>query len=297
VTSTIAALLLACCLAVPAEVTVESDKLTLGNIIPFPEGDPRASIALGFAPAPGIARRFLKPELLAKITTVGLKTDDLQLPESVLVRRKAQTLDAELIKAAVQDAFSRQFPNAAVNVLSVDVPQTPVTGGSLEAIATVPARVDFTAPVFVRVDVKGAGFSRSLFVRTLAEVQQPQLVLKNPIAANAPIRRDDVEWLVMPVRAGTSLSSVEKLEGVVASRDLKPGQVLTAELFYAPLLVRRGESVTVRATSGGITIAATMRAKADARFGDTISVEHLSGPGNTSARVIGPRTLETLGVK
>jgi flagella basal body P-ring formation protein FlgA len=65
-------------------------------------------------------------------------------------------------------------------------------------------------------------------------------------------------------------------------------------MLYSPLLVRKGESVTVKATSGGITIAATMRAKSDARFGDTIPVEHLSGPGSTSARVIGTRTLEAL---
>jgi flagella basal body P-ring formation protein FlgA len=268
--------------------------LTLGTIIPFSRGDARASIALGYAPQPGLARRFLKQEITAKIMTAGLKTDDLEIPESVLVHRKAQVLDAEQVKAAVQAAFARQYPNAAVNIVSVDVPQTPVSGGGFDVSATVPAGANLSAPVFVRLDLKGPGFSRSLFVRTVAEVQQPQLVLKNPVVANAQIGKDDVEWQVAPLRAGASVGSLEKLQGFVAARDLQPGQVLTPDMLYSPLLVRKGESVTVKATSGGITIAATMRAKADARFGDTIPVEHLSGPGSTSARVIGTRTLEAL---
>jgi flagella basal body P-ring formation protein FlgA len=291
----IAAIVLACCLAVPADVTVDTDKLTLGDIIPFPEGDSRASIALGYAPQPGVARRFLKAELLGKITASGQKTADLELPDSVLVRRKAQMLDAGLVKSVVEQAFARQYPNAAVNVLSVDVPPTQISSGTVDLTATIPARADLAGPVSVRIDLKGVGFSRSIYARTVAEIQLPQLVLKNPVAANAPISKDDVEWQITPVRAsGPSLGSIEKLDGFVAARDLQPGQVLSIDLLYSPLLVRKGESVTVKATSGGITIAATMRAKADARFGDTIPVEHLSGPGSTSARVIGNRTLEAL---
>jgi flagella basal body P-ring formation protein FlgA len=293
----IAALLLACCLAAPASVTVDTETLTLGTIIPFPVGDARASIGLGYAPQPGLARRFLRQELVAKITTAGLKTDDLVIPESVLIQRKAQTLDAEQVKAAIQQAFSRQYPNAAVNVLSVDVPQTQVSGAGLELTATVPASANLSAPVFVRLDLRAPGFSRNIFVRTIAEVQQPQLVIRNPVAANTPVGKEDVEWKVVPLRAGATVGSIEKLHGFVAARDLQPGQILTSDMLYSPLLVRKGESVTVRSTSGGITIAATMRAKSDARFGDTIPVEHLSGPGITSARVIGTRTLEALGVK
>lgn len=294
----IATLLLACCLSAPADITVDTELLTLGAIIAFPNGDARASIGLGYAPQPGLARRFLKQEITAKIMTAGLKTDDLELPDSVLIHRKAQILDAEQAKAAIHQAFARQYPNAAVNIVSADIPQTQIPGGGLDMTATVPAGANLSAPVFVKLDLKGSGFSRSVFARTVVEVQQPQLVLKNPVIANAQIGKDDLEWKVAPLRAGASAVSMEKLQGFVAARDLQPGQVLTADMLYSPLLVRKGESVTVKATSGGITIAATMRAKSDARFGDTIPVEHLSGPGSTSARVIGTRTLEALqGVK
>jgi flagella basal body P-ring formation protein FlgA len=290
----IASLLLACCLAVPADITVDTETLTLGSIISFSSGDARASIGLGYAPQPGLARRFLKQEIVAKIVTAGLKTDDLEIPDSVLVHRKANILDAAQARAAIEQAFAVQYPNAAVNIVSVDVPSTQVPGGALEMTASVPKGAILSAPVFVKVDIRGSGFSRSLFVRTVVEVQQPQLVVKHPVSANTPISKDDFEWKVAPLRGVTAVASLEKLQGVVAARDLQPGQVLATDMLYSPLLVRKGESVTVNATSGGITIAATMRAKADARFGDTIPVEHLSGPGSASARVIGTRTLEAL---
>ncbi len=79
---------------------------------------------------------------------------------------------------------------------------------------------------------------------------------------------------------------------MVAKRDLEPGQVLTADLLYFPLYVRKGDSVTVKTTAGAVTIAATMRAKAAGKLGETIPVEHLSGEGSTVARIVGPRVLE-----
>ncbi len=290
----IAALLFACCLSVPTDITVDTETLTLGALVAFPNGDSRASIGLGYAPQPGLARRLLKQEITAKILTSGFKIDDLEIPDSILIHRKAQVLDAEQARAAVQQAFTRQYPNAAVNIVSVDVPQTQVSSAGLDMAATVPTNANLSAPVFVKLDLKAPGFSRSIFVRTVVEVQQPQLVMKNVVSANQQIGKDDVEWKVVPVRAGATVTSLEKLQGYVASRDLQPGQVLTPDMLFSPLLVRKGESVTVKATSGGIVIAATMRAKSDARFGDTISVEHLSGPGSTTARVIGTRTLEAL---
>lgn len=289
------ALILACCLQAPAEVTVDTERLTLGAVLPIPTGDARADIVLGYAPQPGLARRFTKPEFLSRIAAAGLSSAGLDLPDSVLVRRKAELLDHERVRLAVQEAFARQYPRAVVTILSVEVPQTTVGSSSVELTATIPPRADLTAPVFVRVDIRGSGSSKNIFVRTVADALIPQLVLRNSVAAGSAVRSEDVELIAVPMRGiAAPLASLESLGGFVASTELKPGQTLTKDLLYAPLLVRRGESVTVKATAGGVTIAATMRAKSDARFGDTISVEHLTGNGNASARVVGVRSLEAL---
>src|SRR5256885_99336 len=103
------ALLLACCLTAPLEVTVDTDTLKLGAIVGFPSGDARASLSLGAAPQPGLGRSFTKQELIAKVHTAGLPIDDLQLPESILVRRKSQGLDSGMVAALIQEAFVKQY--------------------------------------------------------------------------------------------------------------------------------------------------------------------------------------------
>src|SRR6185503_4578702 len=111
----------------------------------------------------------------------------------------------------------------------------------------------------------------------------------NKVAAHTEIQPDDIEHKMTPVRSGIASPQVD---GLLAKRDLEPGQVLTNDLLYLPLYVHKGDSVTVKAKSGSVTIAATMRAKSAGKLGETIAVEHLSGEGSTTARVVGPRILE-----
>ena len=63
--------------------------MTLGAILPLPADDARGAIPLGYAPNPGLARRFMKQDLVGKIVNAGFRADDLQLPDSVLVRESA----------------------------------------------------------------------------------------------------------------------------------------------------------------------------------------------------------------
>ena len=287
----ITVLLLACCLAAPAEVVVDTDTISLGALIPFSANDSRASIPFGYAPNPGLSRRIPKYEILAKLNAAGLPVDDLQLPEFILVRRNAAGLDRDQVTRAILDAFTKQYPEANVEILSVELPSLQVGTGALEISAKLPPRFDLASSLFVRLEIRGTSFSRNVFVRTSARIEAEQPVLKNKVAAHSAVQKADIEWKLTPVGANVA----GEIEGMLAKRDLEPGQVLTNDLLYTPVYVHKGDSVTVKATAGGITIAATMRAKAAGKFGETIQVEHLSGQGTTMARVTGPRTLESLG--
>src|SRR5438270_255029 len=135
-------LILACCLSSPAEVTISTDSISLGELIPFGASDPRAAISLGYAPNPGLARRFLRDEVFAKIVSAGFSTEDLQLPDTILVRRISQTLDHEQVMHAVRDAFIRQYPSANIEIVSLDIPAVQVGGGNVDMSASIPAHSD-----------------------------------------------------------------------------------------------------------------------------------------------------------
>jgi flagella basal body P-ring formation protein FlgA len=276
-------------------VTINTDSITLGELIPFGASDPRSSISLGYAPNPGLARRFQRDELLSKILAAGFSTADVQVPETVLVRRSSQTLNNEQAIRAVRDAFVRQYPLANVEILSVDIPETQVGMGTVDITAALPPRADPSAPVFVKLDIRGSNFVRAVYVRTVARVDLQQPVIARSISAQSRIQPEDVAWKPMPLQGTRDvITSLEAIDGMVAKQDLAPGVVLSMDLLYMPVYVRKGDAVTVRANAGGVTVSATMRAKEAGKFGDSIVVEHLSGNGTATARVIGPKTLEAI---
>jgi flagella basal body P-ring formation protein FlgA len=281
-------------LTAPAEITIDANTISLGDLIRFPEGDARAAISLGYAPNPGLARRISRTDILAKLSIAGKPADDLQLPESILVHRRAAVLDRDKVTKAILDAFIQRFPNANIEIGAVEIPPVQIGTGSMDIAASLPSRVDPAAPLFVRVELRGNSFVKTIFVRTTVRIEADQPVLKNKVAAHSEIQPDDVEHKMAPIRGAAAVQDRRYSEGdgLLAKRDLEPGQVLTNDLLYMPLYVKKGDAVTVKATSGGVTIAATMRAKAAGKLGETIQVEHMSGEGSTMARIVGPRILE-----
>jgi flagella basal body P-ring formation protein FlgA len=289
----IAVLFLLSVLAAPADVTIDTDTISAGQLIPFPAADQRASTSLGYAPNAGLARRITRAEILNKITAAGGATDDLQLPESILVHRRAASLTPEQVTPPILTAFLKRFPDANIEITHVEIPPMQIGTGPIEINASLPARFDPAVSVFVRIDVRGTTFAKTAFVRTNVRIETGQPILKNKVAAHAEIQSGDIEWKMSPVRAaGPASANAEQVDGMLAKRDLEPGQVVTNDLLYMPLYVRKGDSVTVKSTAGAITISATMRAKAAGKLGEMIPVEHLSGEGSTTARIVGPRILE-----
>jgi flagella basal body P-ring formation protein FlgA len=285
----ITAVLLLAVLSAPADVTIDTDTISLGALIPFSDGDARSAISLGYAPNPGLARRITKSEILTKLASSGKSSADLQLPESILVHRRAAGLDHDQVTQTILNALVKRFPNADIEITNIEIPPIQIGTGRPEISAALPPRFDPSSSFFVRVDVRGTSFAKTIFVRTSARIETGQPVLKNKVAAHAEIQPDDIEWKVTPLRG---IAAAEQVDGMLAKRDLQPGQVVSEDLLYTPLYVHKGDSVTVKATSGAVTIAATMRAKSAGKLGETILVEHLSGEGSTRARIIGPRILE-----
>lgn len=288
----LATLTLFCCLTAPGEVTVDQETLALGDLIRFPATDPRAAIALGRAPAPGLARKIARYEILSKLQLSGQSVDDLDLPEFVLVRRAAQQIDPDRVRALVLQQLQDRFPDSQVMLTRLDVPPVDVATGGVDLHASLPPGFDPSAPVFVRLEVRAPGYLRSVHARAEVRIESMQPVVLTAVRAHEEVREDQIEWRPMPLRKTVgAIQTAGEIRGLAAKRDLAAGQVLTGDLLYAPVLVHRGDLVTVKATAGGITIAATMKAKGSGRLGETVVVEHISGLGSVAARVTGPRTL------
>ena len=94
-------LLLACCYSAPAEVVVDNDAITLGLLVPLPQTDGRAALSFGLAPGPGLSSRLPRYEITGKLMAAGLQSDDIELPESILVRRRSYGLDRDQVAGTI----------------------------------------------------------------------------------------------------------------------------------------------------------------------------------------------------
>jgi len=275
---------------VQSEVVIDTTTIFAADVLALKASDPRAGVSFGYAPAPGLARRFSKYDISAKLQSAGFAIDDLTIPETVIVRRRASGLDRNQVMQAVLDAFLQHYPKANVEVTSLDTPAVQVTTGPVEIRAFLPPRFDPSGSVFVKLEMRGMNFVRTAYARTNVRVEMEQPVLKSAIPAHTSIQPSDIEFKPMAVGG----IAATQFEGLLTKRSVEAGQVVTADLLYMPVYVQKGDSVTVKATAGAITVSATMRAKASGKFGETIQVEHLTGQGTTTARITGPRTLEAV---
>ena len=87
-------------------------------------------------------------------------------------------------------------------------------------------------------------------------------------------------------------SAVEEVLGKQTTRALQPGQPLVKSDVRSPLLVHRGEVVTIYSRAAGVQIRTAGRARDEGSLGDLVTIESLSDRKTFFARVSGIQEAE-----
>jgi flagella basal body P-ring formation protein FlgA len=108
------------------------------------------------------------------------------------------------------------------------------------------------------------------------------------------IRETDVELQrdLPHEQTADGISSLEDVVGKETTRAIPAGKLVTNDSLRTPLVIRRGEIVTVYAKSSGIRIRTIARAREDGSLGDLIAVESVQDRTSYFARVNGVREVE-----
>lgn len=134
-------------------------------------------------------------------------------------------------------------------------------------------------------------------VAIYAKVVRVQTVLfaREAIAKGNIIRLTDLELREHEGRVPTTAyASLNDVVGMEAARSIRPDTIVQESHVKAPLQVQRGESATVFARTGGITVKSSVVARQDGAMGDLIQVETVDSKEQFTARVSGRRRLEVL---
>jgi flagella basal body P-ring formation protein FlgA len=105
-------------------------------------------------------------------------------------------------------------------------------------------------------------------------------------AANVELR--DVGYAPKANERRMAIDSLEKLIGMEARQLISAGSIVFAESVQAPIVVKRGELISVSSQSSGIRVRTTARALQNSSRGDLVQVESLETKEKFDALVVGP---------
>jgi flagella basal body P-ring formation protein FlgA len=163
--------------------------------------------------------------------------------------------------------------------------QLPISGGQ----APWTGRQQFTITV--------PGADKPMLVFAAVERVEMLAFAVRPITRGSFVRATDVALRpytrTAPTNATTSLDAIVGKEAV---QDIRENSMIMTSQVRAPLLVRRGERVSVCAKAAGVIVRTYATAQQDGSLGDLIAVQALETKDRYSARVSGVRELEVLAI-
>jgi flagella basal body P-ring formation protein FlgA len=107
------------------------------------------------------------------------------------------------------------------------------------------------------------------------------------------IRRADVE--LRPHGGALPKQSIAALDAIIgkeAVQGIRADSLLLTNQVRSPLIVHRGERVSIRVRAAGVTVRTYAVAQQDGSLGDLVTVQSLEGKERYAARVSGMRELE-----
>jgi flagella basal body P-ring formation protein FlgA len=125
--------------------------------------------------------------------------------------------------------------------------------------------------------------------RVLAEVlvrrevfEAATLIPRGTVLSEDKVRRT-TRWMAVP----ESPADAGSLGQVVRTR-IEPGEIIRARDVESPVIVKRGEIISVDCIAGGVLVRTSARATQPARNGDVITLQALNSKRTFQARISGP---------
>lgn len=202
---------------------------------------------------------------------------------------------AARVQAAAQRLLSEQAahkglvePEFKLNLVTSPQPltpcQLPVTVGPVDTKYL--SRMRFSA------NCPGKdGWQRDWIVR--AEVTALVVVAATDVPANRALSEDDLTQERRKLSdMADAVSTLKAVVGQSSTRALRTGQVVLPNFLALPILVKRGDSVTIRARSGAVEVNVAGEALESGRRGDILRVRNSSTGKVIRARVLNSGVVE-----
>lgn len=215
-------------------------------------------------------------------------------PAPVFVRTKGgeltESFDGPILRDHIRARIAAEFGVADQDLRvefaasDANLIRTATTGLTVEVQ---PLGISADMPIAVTT-YDGERIVLSETLRAKVTVRRSVLVAARPIENRGAITGDDYEpeqrWVDPTMVAATTAD----MEGATARASLDPGETIEGRHVQPPVIVERGDLVTVRCVMGSIVAKVSARALDDGRDGDRIRFEPVNGGRRFHATINGP---------
>ena len=172
--------------------------------------------------------------------------------------------------------------------------QVRAIGDTTRALSITGGSEPWTGTQNFEVTVKGPQGPATFALSAQVGVRPSVVVAVRSLPRGATVREGDVELQndVATDAGATVFHTLAEVMGRETTRSIAAGRPVAQESLRTPLMVHRGDVVTVHVSSSGIHIRTAARARDDGSQGDLIAVESMQDRKTYFARVSGIREVE-----
>ena len=283
-----------------SDAVIEGDRVTLGDLFDGLSPD-MAGTAIARAPALG-RTVTLDARWLSRLAQAhGIDWDTTTGALRIAVSRPSHRLDATAITDFMRETLAARMPGDRFEIsfdtrsleahLPIDVAPTlavegltfdPV-GGRFSGTLIAPA----SGTPLVRLGVAG---------RATRILEVP--VLLGRMRSGDVISEADIGYVEMPAHRVTADAALHAADmvGLSPRRSLAANTPIRLADLRPPIVVRRGEAVTMLLTSGALTITARGRALEDGARGRLVRIVNIDSNRTVEAEIVGPGTVMVRGL-
>jgi flagellar basal body P-ring formation protein FlgA len=275
-------------------VVVTAPSIRLGDL--FSDAGPRAAVEIAPAPALGSRTVLDAAWLAARAREQALDWQPKSRYDQVTVERASQSVPAEAVVAELRQELGNRLPSGQSELtldnadLHLLVPAGPAPQLSIDAMTFDARSGRVTAYVSA-----SAGDMTSDRVRVTGRVRRmlDMPVLSHSVAPGETIAARDIETIALPADRlnQTFVAAAAELVGKTPRRSIRPGEPIRPSDIQTPIVIRRGELVTVVLKSATLLLTAQAKALEDGIQGQAIRVSNTRSGKTLDATVSSPGTV------
>ncbi len=135
--------------------------------------------------------------------------------------------------------------------------------------------------------------ARRIRVTALVEVYHRVICASRPLSRGHVITSTDLAMVKMPLSRirGRAIENRQAALGMALRQSVWPGQVITQNMLVPPVIIHKGDKVTIIADSPYLSVRATGLACQNGSKGQMVWVKNLNSKREILAKVTGPETV------